>query len=72
MIEHGHTVMLGWSEQVFLTLAELAVANVSRGRTCVAILAEQDRVAMEEAIRDRLDLPGIYASCAAPETPPIR
>ncbi|WP_162642071.1 potassium transporter TrkA [Streptosporangium sp. 'caverna'] len=57
VIEHGHTVMLGWSEQVFLTLAELAVANVSRGRTCVAILAEQDRVAMEEAIRDRLDLP---------------
>jgi ion channel POLLUX/CASTOR len=55
VIEHGHTVMLGWSEQVFLTLAELAVANT--GRSCVAILSEQDRVTMEGAIRDRLDLP---------------
>ncbi|GAA3111357.1 CASTOR/POLLUX-related putative ion channel [Streptosporangium carneum] len=57
VIERDHTVILGWSEQVFLILSELAVANASRGRTCVAILADRDRVSMEEAIRDRVDLP---------------
>ncbi|MEV7010549.1 potassium transporter TrkA [Streptosporangium sp. NPDC051022] len=61
VIERDHTVVLGWSEQVFLILSELSVARVGRsggrGRTCVAILADKDRVSMEEAIRDRVALP---------------
>ena len=57
MIEHGHTVMLGWSEQVFLTLTGLPSPTSARAGSCVAILSEQDRVTMEGAIRDRLDLP---------------
>ncbi|MFF5208676.1 potassium transporter TrkA [Streptosporangium sp. NPDC000396] len=57
VLEHDHIVVLGWSEQVFLILSEFAVANASRGKTCVAVLAEQDRVSMEEAVRDRVDLP---------------
>ncbi|MET8337872.1 NAD-binding protein [Streptosporangium canum] len=57
VIEHDHTVVLGWSEQVFLILSELAVANAGRGRSRVAILADMDRVSMEEAIRERAVLP---------------
>ncbi|GAA2910232.1 lipoprotein [Streptosporangium fragile] len=57
VVERGHTVVLGWSEQVFLVLAELSAADANRGATCVAILAEKDRVAMEEEIRNRLVLP---------------
>ncbi|WP_433243666.1 CASTOR/POLLUX-related putative ion channel [Streptosporangium sp. CA-135522] len=57
VLEYDHTVLLGWSEQTFLILSELAAANAGRGRTCVAILADEDKVSMEEAVRDRADLP---------------
>ena len=39
-----HTVILGWSDQVFTVVSELVEANRSRRRATVAILAEQDKV----------------------------
>jgi len=51
MVESEHTVILGWSEQVFSILTELAEANASRGRASVVILAPEDPVAMQDAIR---------------------
>lgn len=54
IVEHGHTVLLGWSEQVFTVVAELVEANQSRRRSCVAILANHDKVEMEDAIRARV------------------
>ncbi|MFI0370142.1 potassium transporter TrkA [Actinomadura sp. 1N219] len=54
IVEHDHTVLLGWSEQVFTVIAELAEANQSERRSCVAILADRDKVEMEDAIRARV------------------
>ncbi|GAA2725701.1 CASTOR/POLLUX-related putative ion channel [Actinocorallia aurantiaca] len=54
VIERDHTVVLGWSDQVFTVLAELAEANQSRSRSCVVILADLDKVEMEDAIRARV------------------
>ncbi len=54
VIEHDHTVLLGWSDQVFIVLDELVKANESVRRPCVAILADLDRVEMDEMIRQRL------------------
>nr|WP_312032920.1 potassium transporter TrkA [Actinomadura latina] len=54
IVEQGHTVLLGWSEQVFTVVAELVEANQSKRRSCVAILANRDKVEMEEAIRARV------------------
>ena len=61
VIETGHTVILGWSPQVFSIISELAFANrhlrVDRGSkaagrsACVVIMADRDKVAMEEEIR---------------------
>jgi voltage-gated potassium channel Kch len=51
VVESEHTVILGWSEQVFSILTELAEANASRGRASVVILAPEDPVAMQDAIR---------------------
>ncbi|MFI6520796.1 potassium transporter TrkA [Spirillospora sp. NPDC050679] len=51
VVEKGHTVLLGWSDQVFPMISELAAANASQGGGCVAILADRDRVEMEEEIR---------------------
>ncbi|TDC40968.1 potassium transporter TrkA [Actinomadura sp. KC345] len=54
IVEHGHTVLLGWSEQVFTVVTELVEANQSKRRSCVAILANRDKVEMEDAIRERV------------------
>ena len=54
VIENGHSVILGWSEQVFTILPELVEANLSRRRPCVAIMADVDKVEMEDEIRRRL------------------
>lgn len=54
IIERGHTVLLGWSDQVFTVVSELVTANESERRSCVAILADRDTVDMEQDLRDRL------------------
>ncbi|MBW8486555.1 CASTOR/POLLUX-related putative ion channel [Actinomadura parmotrematis] len=51
VIERDHTVLIGWSEQIFPMISELAEANASRRGGCVAVLADRDRVEMEEEIR---------------------
>ncbi|GAA0954950.1 CASTOR/POLLUX-related putative ion channel [Actinocorallia libanotica] len=51
IVEHGHTVLLGWSDQVFTVLEELIEANHGRRRSCIAILADMDKADMDEAIR---------------------
>ncbi|MFJ6518976.1 potassium transporter TrkA [Streptomyces filamentosus] len=53
VVESGHTVVLGWSSQVHVVVAELVEANRSRGRACIAILADRDRTEMEAEIRER-------------------
>lgn len=54
LIERGHTVVLGWSEQVFTVIEELVEANQSERRSCVVVLADHDKVEMEDRIRDRV------------------
>ena len=54
VVEHDHTVILGWSDQIFTVVAELIEANRSRGRSAVAILANEDKVEMEDRLRQRL------------------
>lgn len=54
VIEEGHTVILGWSPQVFSILGELAAANENKRDACVVILADVDKVEMEDALRERV------------------
>jgi voltage-gated potassium channel Kch len=54
IVERDHTVVLGWSEQIFTVVSELAEANQTNRRSCVAILADRDKVEMEDAIRARV------------------
>jgi voltage-gated potassium channel Kch len=51
--EENHTVILGWSPKVFLIISDLLIANANQPRSCIAILAAQDKVEMEDAIRAR-------------------
>lgn len=55
VIESGHTVILGWSPQIFTILQELILANENRRQGAViVILADEDKVKMEEAIQERI------------------
>ncbi|GII85644.1 lipoprotein [Sphaerisporangium siamense] len=54
LIEHGHTIVLGWSEQVFTVIEELVKANQGQRRSRVVILADRDKVDMDDEIRGRL------------------
>lgn len=55
VVESGHTVVLGWSDQVFTIITELVEANESEKRACIAILADRDKVEMEDEIRAKID-----------------
>src|SRR6266516_5186808 len=55
VLESDHTLILGWSETVLTILAELEIANASEKNPSVVILADRDRVEMEDAIRAKVD-----------------
>ncbi|WP_030157335.1 hypothetical protein [Glycomyces sp. NRRL B-16210] len=64
VVEKGHTVILGWSDQVFIIISELVEANESEKRACVAILADRDKVEMEDEIRTKIaDLKTTHVVC---------
>ncbi|MEU2234790.1 CASTOR/POLLUX-related putative ion channel [Streptomyces vietnamensis] len=50
ILESGHTVVLGWSEQIPTVVSELVAARTDRRRV-VAVLADRDKPAMEEDLR---------------------
>jgi len=54
VIESGHTVILGWSQQIFTVLSELVIANANQGRSAVVVMADRDKVEMEDEIRARV------------------
>jgi voltage-gated potassium channel Kch len=56
--EEGHTLILGWSPHVFTILSELVTANANQRRPCVVILAEKDKVEMDDELRARLGSTG--------------
>ncbi len=51
VLEEGHTVILGWSESIFTIISELTLANESRSDAVIVILADRDKVEMEEELR---------------------
>ena len=50
----GHTVILGWSSQVFTVVSELVLANANQRRATIAILADLDAGEMIDEIRARV------------------
>jgi voltage-gated potassium channel Kch len=54
VVEENHTLILGWSSRIFLIISELAIANENQKRPRVVILADRDKVEMEEEIRAKV------------------
>lgn len=64
VLERDHTLILGWSETVFSIISELSIANENEQSPSIVILAEHDKVEMEDAIRDRVaDTRGTRVVC---------
>jgi ion channel POLLUX/CASTOR len=54
VVENNHTVILGWSFQVFPIISELVIANENQKKPSIAILAEKDKIEMEDEIRAKV------------------
>ena len=48
--EQGHTVIIGFNENIYSMLSELIEANSNRKKACIVVLGTQDKEEMEEAI----------------------
>lgn len=56
VLETNHTVILGWSPQIFTIIPELILANESQKSAVIVILADRDKVEMEDELRGRIDM----------------
>ena len=54
VMESNHTVILGWSSQIFTILSELIEANSNHKNACIVILSPVDKVEMDDEIRNRI------------------
>jgi ion channel POLLUX/CASTOR len=54
VVEQNHIVILGWSSQIYSIISELVIANASQRKSCIVILAEKDKIEMEDEIRDKV------------------
>jgi len=58
VLEKNHTLILGWSSKVFPVISEIVLANESEGRSAIVVLADRDKVEMEEEIAARIGKTG--------------
>jgi voltage-gated potassium channel Kch len=55
VVEKDHTVILGWSEQIFTIIPELVEANRSRRKACIVVMGDTDKVEMEDTLKERIE-----------------
>jgi voltage-gated potassium channel Kch len=58
VLESNHTLVLGWSAQIFTVLNELMTANENQSNARIVVLADKDKVEMEDEIRERVEFKG--------------
>lgn len=54
VVERGHIIILGWSQQIYQVISELVLANANKKDACIVVLAEKDKVDMEDLIREKV------------------
>ncbi|MBK6016288.1 NAD-binding lipoprotein [Streptomyces sp. MBT53] len=64
VVERGHTLVLGWSDQVFTVVQELIGARAADDRQVITVLADRDPAAMERALTATLGVTdGVRLEC---------
>ncbi len=54
VVETNQTVILGWSFQVYQIISELVIANENQKNASIVILAEKDKIEMEDKIKAKV------------------
>jgi ion channel POLLUX/CASTOR len=54
VMEDRHFVVLGWSDKIYSVIDQLSEAYAAEGRITVAVMAEGDKVMMEERLYDNV------------------
>lgn len=54
VLESDHTIILNWSASIFDVISELVIANQSRKRPRIVIMANKDKVEMEDEIATKV------------------
>ena len=54
VIEEDHTLILGWSARVPAIVSELVIANESRKKAAIVVMANIDKTEIEEALRSAI------------------
>ncbi|MFO0468288.1 MAG: CASTOR/POLLUX-related putative ion channel [Bacteroidota bacterium] len=55
VIETNHTLILGYSSMIYSVISELCLANESQKKAIIVILADLDKVEMEDDIRAKIE-----------------
>jgi len=55
VVESGHVLILGWSPQVPRIISELIIANESERRAVVVVLSAEDKIVMEDVLKETID-----------------
>ncbi|MCL5999103.1 MAG: potassium transporter TrkA, partial [Chloroflexi bacterium] len=58
VVEQNHTLILGWSSKIFTIISELVTANANQQNPRIVILADKDKVEMEDEIRAKVGSTG--------------
>lgn len=53
VLETDHTLILGWSSKIFSIISELMIANENQKQPRIVVMADKDKVEMEDEIRSK-------------------
>ncbi len=54
VLEKGHILILGWSSKIFTIISELIIANENQQNPIIVILADKDKVKMEDELKEKI------------------
>lgn len=54
VLEKDHTIIFNWSPSIFDIISELVIANQSRRKPRIVIMARKDKIEMEDEIADKI------------------
>ena len=54
VLENGHILILGWSAKIHTIVSELVIANENQKNPVIVILADMDKVEMEDEIKEKI------------------
>jgi voltage-gated potassium channel Kch len=55
VLEQDHTIIFNWSPSIFDVISELVIANESRRRPRIVVMAPRDKVEMEDEIASKIE-----------------